>query len=261
MTKESTGAGDVTRTLELLWSGIAEEEGKAKPGPKRRLSIEQIVTTAVELADEGGLEALSMRNMAAKLNLGVMGLYRYVPSKAELLDLMIDHLNGPADELKAHLDKDWRTIMEYTAQSMWDIYTDHPWLLQVSKARTVLGPNTLAGLDFAIGAFDGLNLTDREKISIFAAVEHHVTGAAHAHILQVQAAQNMATTEEDFWQAQLPFLEKALSSGMFPQIAQLQDENAFATDGRESMLFGIRALLDGIEKQIIARKTKNTRKK
>lgn len=261
MTKESTGAGDVTRTLELLWSGLAEEESKPKPGPKRRLSIEQIVTTAVELADEGGIEALSMRSVAAKLNLGVMGLYRYVPSKAELLDLMIDHLNGPADELKAHRGEDWRTIMEYTAQSIWDLHTDHPWLLQVSKARTVLGPNTLAGLDFAIGAFDGLNLSDREKISIFAAVQHHVTGAAHAHILQAHAAQHMATTEDGFWQAQLPFLEKALASGMYPQIAQLQDEDAFAADGKEAMLFGIRALLDGIEKQIIARAAENPGKK
>ncbi|MCT2587183.1 TetR/AcrR family transcriptional regulator [Actinophytocola gossypii] len=256
MTKEWAGAGDVGRTLELLWSGVGEPEtgGPTKPGPKRRLSIERIVTTAVRLADTGGLDALSMRNVAAELNVGVMGLYRYVPSKAELIDLMIDHLNGPADELKAHRDEDWRTIMLYTARSIWQLYSEHPWLLQVGRSRTVLGPNTVAGLDFALGAFSGTELTDREKTAIFSAVEHHVTGVAHAHLLREQSAQHTRLSEDEFWHVQLPYLEKALSTGMFPRLAELTDEDAFAADGLESMLFGVNALLDGIERQLESRR-------
>ena len=85
-TTEHSGSGDVSRSLELLW-GLGERPSR---GPKPGLTLDRIVTAAVAVADAEGLGALSMRRVATDLGVGTMSLYRYVPGKAELLDLMLD---------------------------------------------------------------------------------------------------------------------------------------------------------------------------
>ena len=79
-------SSDPIRGLVLLW-GRRERPTR---GPKPALDIERIVRAGVEVADAEGLEALSMRKVAGRLGVGTMSLYRYVPSKQELLDLMFD---------------------------------------------------------------------------------------------------------------------------------------------------------------------------
>ena len=88
MAVDRTGAGDPARTLELLWR--TREPPAARRGPQRGLSIDAIVGEAIELADAEGLAAVTMRRIAARLEVAPMTLYGYVPSKAELLDLMLD---------------------------------------------------------------------------------------------------------------------------------------------------------------------------
>src|SRR5882757_5683358 len=90
MATEYTGAGDVTRSMELLW-GTQERPSR---GPKPSLTLDRIVEAAIELADAEGVTALSMRHVATKLKVGTMSLYRYVPSKAELLDVMVERVVG-----------------------------------------------------------------------------------------------------------------------------------------------------------------------
>ena len=85
-----SGSGDLSRSLELLW-GTREP---ATRGPKAELSLERIVDAAVALADREGLGALSMRRVATELGVGTMSLYRHVPGKGELLDLMLDRVGG-----------------------------------------------------------------------------------------------------------------------------------------------------------------------
>ena len=73
--------------VELLWG--LRDRGR-RGGPKPALSLERIVAAAVELADEGGIAALSMGRLAEKLGFTTMSLYRYVASKDELLLLLLD---------------------------------------------------------------------------------------------------------------------------------------------------------------------------
>ena len=83
---EYGGSGDPERSLELLWR-VRQPSSR---GPKPKLDLDQIVSVAIELADEEGLAPLSMRKVAERLGVGTMSLYTYVPGKAELIDLMID---------------------------------------------------------------------------------------------------------------------------------------------------------------------------
>lgn len=86
-------ATDVTRRLTLLWD---PPEPKTR-GRRATLTREDVVAAAVALADEGGLDALSMRRVASALNVGAMSLYTYVPGRTELIDLMIDRVYAEMD--------------------------------------------------------------------------------------------------------------------------------------------------------------------
>src|SRR5678815_4834533 len=88
MVTEFSGGGDRRRSIALLW-GVP---GAGRRGPKPSRSVEEVVSAAVALADAEGLAALSMRRVAETLGLSPMALYTYVPSKAELVDLMVDRV-------------------------------------------------------------------------------------------------------------------------------------------------------------------------
>ncbi|MGH4016587.1 MAG: TetR/AcrR family transcriptional regulator C-terminal domain-containing protein [Pseudonocardiaceae bacterium] len=182
-----------------------------------------------------------------------MSLYRYVPGKGELLDLMLDHVNGPPEALEEHRSKNWRHTMELVARGTWQLYLNHPWLLQVNQSRPILGPNALAGFDFALAGLDGLGLTGREKVAVILAVDHYVTGTARTYVLQQQAIQETGITDDEFWAAQEPTLIQAMASGNYPEIAQLPDD-AFSIGGEEALEFGLQPLLDGLEAVITGKR-------
>lgn len=248
MTTAHSGGGDLARSLELLWQG-AQRPGR---GPKPGLTLERIVAAAVDLADREGLSALSMRRVAAELGSGTMSLYRYVPGKGELLDLMLDQVARLPDDAEEHRGEHWRTAMERLARGTWRLYHDHPWLLQVNQSRPLLGPNALAAFDFTLAAFDGLPLTGREKVAVIMAVDHYVTGTARTYLLQREVREQSEVSDEEFWSAQEPTLVKAMESGDYPQLAELS-EDAFSIGGAEALEFGLAPLLDGLEAFISAK--------
>ena len=121
---ETSGAGDIVRTLELLWDGGP----RPSRGPKPGLTLDRIVEAAVRIADEEGLGAVSMRRIATELGTGAMSLYRYVPGKAELLDLMLDRVQRPSENPADLGDGTWRAALEAMARATLALYTRHPWL-------------------------------------------------------------------------------------------------------------------------------------
>ncbi len=250
MTTAHSGSGDLSRSLELLWQG----KEPASRGPKPGLTLERIVSAAVGLADREGLAALSIRKVAAELDVGTMSLYRYVPGKAELLDLMVDHVYGSPKALEEGRGKDWRATMELVARGTWELYLSHPWLLQINQSRPILGPNALAGLDFALAGLDGLGLTGREKLAVILAVDHYVTGTARTYVLQQQVVRETGITDEEFWTAQEPTLNRAMASGDYPEMSRLP-EDTFTIGGEEALEFGLKSLLDGLEAVIDGKRT------
>ncbi|GEB49583.1 TetR/AcrR family transcriptional regulator [Streptomyces cacaoi] len=244
------GVPRLVRSLDLLWG----RTGKARParGPKPGLTLQEIVRAAVELANSEGLAALSMRKVAARLGVGTMSLYRYVPGKGELLDLMVDHVQLPSEELAAHSGSDWRSTLELVAADSWKLYTDNPWLLQVNQARPLLGPNSLAGFEIAIKALDGVPLSGQEKTAALVALDNLVQGSARTLVLAHQAATESGISDEEFWRTQYPYLERAVVSGDYPWIAALP-EDTFDADDHTLLQFGLSTLLDGLDRLITTR--------
>ncbi|MFJ7786624.1 MULTISPECIES: TetR/AcrR family transcriptional regulator [Streptomyces] len=242
-------AAGTQRSMELLWH---TQERPAR-GPKPALTLERIVTAAVTLADAEGLDALSMRRLATDLGTGTMSLYRYVPGKPELLDLMVDRVQGEANDASpAAPDDDWRAAVGILAHAYLHQLRAHPWLLQLNQARTALGPNAVRGLELALRPLRTMGLSDPETMAVLITVNSYVEGLARMHVNEAEAARASGLTEEEFWGAQLPYLTAAMNSGAYPLMASLS-EDTFGP-GFDHFAFGLERLVAGFEALVDARR-------
>ena len=230
------------KSLELLWEGLPGSE----KGPRPKLTLEQVVQTGIDLADAEGLEALSMRKLAQRLGVGTMSLYRYVPAKKELLDLMLDAIVGPSQERLEAAENGWREFLTTTARQARRLYLEHPWMLQANWSRPVLGPNSVADLELTMKGIADARLSDQAKMNAVTSVESFVMGSARQELLWANAATEQGITDEEFWASQLPTLIRAMESGKYPVMAEL-DEDIFDATWDDGFEFGLQLILDGID--------------
>lgn len=217
---ESSGSGDIGRTLELLW----DTGPRPSRGPKPGLSVDRIVDAAIRIADEEGLDSVSMRRVATDLGTGAMSLYRYVPGKAELLDLMLDRVRFPDRPNDRESRGSWRTVLETAAREALAVHRRHPWLLRVNQSRPLLGPRALATLEHLLGRIRPMGLTDPELVSTVVMIDGYVVGAARTQVHQEEAARSTGLTDAEFYGAQVPALEKAMATGAYPTLASLSPD-------------------------------------
>ena len=132
--------------------GKAAQSVEAMEAPSRiRLSRDRVLRTAVELADEVGIEALSMRKLAGVLGVVPMAIYKHVADKEELLTGMIDLVVGGIDPPVN--DADWRSAVRHRVLSARSALLRHPWAPGVIESRANPSPVVLAYIDSMIGMF------------------------------------------------------------------------------------------------------------
>ncbi|MGV4890900.1 TetR/AcrR family transcriptional regulator [Streptomyces viridosporus] len=238
---ESSGSGDIARTLDLLW----DTGRRPSRGPKPGLTLERVVEAAIEVADRDGLGAVSMRRIAAELGTGTMSLYRYVPGKGELLDLMLDRVQRPSDDPADLGDGGWRAALEALGHATLALYRRHPWLLEVNPSRPILGPSALDGMEKVLARIKPMGLSDPELVSVIILIDGYVVGAARTQLYEQEAERSSGLTDAQFWEAQRPALEKAMTSGRYPVLAGLS-EDTFGPDF-DHFAFGLQRILDGLE--------------
>jgi AcrR family transcriptional regulator len=247
---ESTGGSDFRISLKLLW-GTRE---RASRGPKPTLTIEQIVEVAVALADAEGIENVSMRRVAERLGVGAMSLYRYVPSKAELLDLMLDTIHAehatagaPAD------DEPWRSRLEWHARQSRALIQRHPWMLQVRMGqRPPLGPNILTVFNAYLGTVKDIGLTPAETLAVTELVGNYVQGATRRDVEAVQTVQESGVSDEAWWDERSEFWEQYFDVARFPHITLMWEQGGYE-EPIDQFEFGLQRVLDGIETMLAGR--------
>lgn len=246
MSPDPTPARDyLDRSLSLLWNGLPP----APKGPRRTLTLERIVDTAITVADTEGLEALSMRRLARDLSVGTMSLYRYVPDKSVLLDLMLDAVSAPGTLTRTAVDGDWREMLAASAREGRQLYLHHPWMLDVNWTRPVLGPGSVQAMELLMTVLDTLPMNDQEKVMVISSVDGYVVGTVRQQIQYDTAVDAVGVSDEEFWDAQLPYLERAMGSGDYPTMAQMS-EDTFDGGWEDTFELGLQLLLDGLEREL-----------
>lgn len=161
------------RIVAIAW-GV---QATPQRGPSRGLTHEKIVQRAVEIADQHGLPAVTMQRLAESLGFTTMSLYRYVANKDELLMLMLgsEWLLPP----RPAPSEDWRADLRGWADSLRQMYRDHPWLLDVVRGpASVLLPSSVQVVDRGMEAVRQLPLDESDAISLILVVSSYVAAFA-----------------------------------------------------------------------------------
>ncbi|MFG2004416.1 TetR/AcrR family transcriptional regulator [Spirillospora sp. NPDC048911] len=214
-------------------------EPSARPVP---LDRERIVAAAIALADEGGLEAVSVRKVAARLDAGPMRLYRFISTKEELFDLMVDEVYG--EILPDEQPGDWREVLRVRAHRTRQAALRHPWLADLLGGRPTLGPNALAVTEATLAALDGLADLDTVMRAV-ETVSAYVTGAIRREIANLRAERATGLSKRDWQRASGPHLRKMLATGRFPALTKAVYDGT-EVDAETSFTTGLDWVLDAV---------------
>jgi AcrR family transcriptional regulator len=208
-----------------------------------RLTRERVLRTAVTLADQGGIESLSMRKLAQALDVVPMALYRHVANKDELLGGLIDVVVGEIDPPLEGAD--WKTAIRARILSARRSLLRHPWASRVMESRTTPTPVVLGYMDSMIGLFrtGGFSLD----------VTHHALHAMGSRMFGFTQEVFNDTSEAD------PSLDVEMFGAMadtYPYIFEIfttisHDDRSVVGAGCDDQFefeFALDLMLDGLEK-------------
>lgn len=243
MATSETSGGELPPDAVLLWG----ERQRPAPGPKPGLSVQVIVETAIAIADDEGLPALSMKKLAQHLGCGTMSLYRYVPGKDQLVELMFDTAIGPPAFPDA-ASAGWREVVTGWAHATRDFYLRHPWALHVATGPRMMGPNEVAWVERVLDALHRVGVPAPRTGEIVMAVNGYVRGAvqpfvaersaSHIRLLPITSEGGLAPEVHQ----RFPALIAALEAGAFGGSGGEDKEDGFDV--------GLGWLVDGIEEVV-----------
>ncbi|MFD3463723.1 TetR/AcrR family transcriptional regulator [Nocardia fluminea] len=230
-------SGDMAlpRAVELMW-GREQPGGR---GPKRGLTLDQILDAATEVADAEGFAALSMNRVAKQLGFTAMSLYRYVDSKNTLVDLLMDRVVGPPPEIVAGTP--WRVGLESWALAEFERLGRHLWWLDIPLSRPPMGPNNMAWLETALQILAEAKVPEPVKLQLVMNVSMFVVGKRRfLRDLQEEEGGDFASV-----------MARVLDPQRFPSVSAALSNAAFDDDDidweRADFEFGLARLLDGYE--------------
>ena len=238
------------RAVALSW-GVAE---RPQRGPKRELSIERIVETAIGVADREGLPAVSMSRIATELGFTTMSLYRYVTSKDDVLALMQDAVCEVPIPAEDDRGPDWRSGLRRWSMATIEVIQAHPWFPDIPISGMPLMPNNLAVLDWGLREMRDLPLTDAEKMSTALLLSSYARAAGVVE-RDVRQSREKGGTPPQSGEAFSAALAELVTPERFPDLAPLVASGGYTDteDEQDDFAFGLERILDGIERYITAR--------
>src|SRR5581483_8046422 len=159
--------------LDLLWG----RRSKSRTGPRPELSIAPIVQAAIAIADDEGLEAVSMSRVARALGFTAMSLYRHIDGKDDLLQLMWNASAQGAEQLVLE-GEGWRDRMRFWALVQREMLDRHPWITQMPMAAPPMAPNSLHFVERGLEALDETPLSDDERLRVIGLISSYTLSEA-----------------------------------------------------------------------------------
>jgi AcrR family transcriptional regulator len=242
--------------LDDLWPPFAAVRPRHARRPRSRpernapLSSNEIVRTALALADAHGAEAINMRRIAKELGVGTMSLYWHVGNKEHLLDLMLDAVAG--EDQGAKPSGNWQEDLADIARTERASLLRHRWKLDVTAGRPPLGPNGLLHIERSLASLDNLDIEPRIALHILTTVMTYVTGSVLNELSEINVEQQQAKaglTEGEIKTRMSDWTANLHRSGRFPRLLRIfnADVDPDAAGTRDERFeFGLRCVLDGI---------------
>ncbi|HEY4333509.1 MAG TPA: TetR/AcrR family transcriptional regulator [Ilumatobacteraceae bacterium] len=189
------------------------------PGRRTRFSRDEIAAAAVRIADAEGIEAVSMRRIAAELGAGTMTLYSYVSTKAELFALVTDAVIGENIVPAAELPTDWRAAITAIARRTRAALGRHPWIFDVVD-QPAIGPNGIRHFEQSMHAVSGMDADPDTRMDVIAAVDEYVFGYCLRERGALRSKQPAGSALDDL----LDYVADTVASGEFPVLTALVAE-------------------------------------
>jgi AcrR family transcriptional regulator len=220
---------------------IWDQERPARRG--NAPDLPEIVAAAVALADQEGLDAVSLRRVATVLRSGTASFYRALGSRDELLDRMVDAVLGR--HVPPQASGDWRVDLAALARNRRAMLTTHPWLGTELAGRPAIGPNALLHHERALEAAAGYADDPTAASNAVETILAYVLGAAARELAETRTRQRSGLTEEQWRAAVAPYLQRALNSGSYPHLRRMVHEAA-DPDANERFERGLACVLAGL---------------
>ncbi len=188
-------------------------------GPKPTYSRAQITEAAIRIADAEGLEAATMRRIAAEIGAGAMSLYRYVPRRDDLIELMADRLMGEID-VEGMPSGDWRADLTRYADGLRAMWLRHPWIATVHRSLHSFGPHQLLVIERVMGALDAYVSID-ENLSLMGILSGYVESAVRDEISWAEEVRRSGLSESEWMARTSPRVHQLLESGEYPIFSKI----------------------------------------
>jgi len=206
-----------------------------------RLSRERVLQTAIDRANKGGLEALTMRRLAEELQVATMALYRHVANKDDLIDAMVDVVFSEIGVPSG--GGDWKNAMRRRAIAVRDALSRHPWAVGLMESRMNPGPANLRHHDAVVGRLRAAGLDIEMAAHAYSLLDSYIYGFALTKMhLPFDTSEGVGDVAESML-ARFPVNE-------YPNLVEILTEHVMKPgyDYGDEFEYGLDLILDGLER-------------
>ncbi|MGB3136116.1 MAG: TetR/AcrR family transcriptional regulator [Nodosilinea sp.] len=215
------------------------KEPSSRKSERLPLSRKRILQTALHLADQGGLEALSMRKLAQALDVKAMSLYNHVASRDDLIDGIVERVVSEIEVPK--LGADWKTAMRRRAVSAHGVLLRHPWATMLLVSRVNAGPAMLRYVDSTLGCLKEAGFSFEMADHVWNAIDSHIYGFTLQELNFPFAAADYSDVAAGFL-PQIPVEQYPYMNKLTQHVIQGD------YDGLHDFEFGLDLILDGLDR-------------
>ena len=210
--------------------------------PRVPLSRERVLRAAIALADERGIDALTMRALGSELGVEAMSLYNHVRSKDDILDGIVDLVLGDVDVPGSGTP--WKEAMRHRALSAHDVLLAHPWAAVLIMSRINIGPGMTHYLDATLGRLREGGFSIEGALDAWNTLDSHLYGFTLQELNLPFDADAAPQVSSDVL-GQIPV-------DQFPHVAEVIG-HVMVSGRREDFTFGLDLILDGLERELGSR--------
>ncbi|HEV2006326.1 MAG TPA: TetR/AcrR family transcriptional regulator C-terminal domain-containing protein [Candidatus Limnocylindrales bacterium] len=215
-------------------------DSSPSPEPRFPLSKDRVLRAAIALADQGGIDALSMRKLAQELGVEAMSLYHHVAGKDEILNGIVEIVESDIE--LPDRGTDWKPALRRTAISAHDVFERHPWAASLTLSVTGRRPARWRYMNGILGCLREAGFTAEMTDLAYHALESHIAG------FTLWSSQ-IDVDDEDLPGLAADFIS-SLPADELPYVVEHVDQHLQerSSEQQGAFAFGLDLILDGLER-------------